>query len=57
MLKIKSIIVVISVSLFLLSGYSFAFDDDDFQYWNTESVSWEINKHCCCMDRIGPPRR
>lgn len=28
----------------LLSYSCFAFDDGDFQYWNTESASWRINK-------------
>lgn len=26
-------------------NYSFAFDDGDFQYWNTENLSYNINKN------------
>lgn len=36
------------IGLFLvtlvLSGYAFTFDDGDFQYWNTESISWKLDK-------------
>jgi hypothetical protein len=28
--------------VFVRNGY--AFDDADFQYWNTESLSWKVNK-------------
>ena len=28
----------------IIANYSFAFDDNDFQYWNTESVSWKITE-------------
>jgi len=29
--------------ILLMSSSAFAFDDGDFQYWNTESLSWKIN--------------
>ena len=32
------------MALFPASKPCFAFDDGDFQYWNTEKVSWRINK-------------
>jgi len=31
-----------AVFVLFLSGVCFAADDGDFQYWNTESVSWEV---------------
>ncbi len=34
---------VLIVLLLFFGSYSSAFDDGDFQYWNTESVSWKIN--------------
>ncbi|MBL7132052.1 MAG: DUF2490 domain-containing protein [Candidatus Omnitrophica bacterium] len=35
----------LSILVFLVSfcSFCFAFDDGDYQYWNTESVSWKIN--------------
>lgn len=38
--------IFIALVLFALLYYSecLAFDDGDFQYWNTESISWRINK-------------
>jgi len=40
--KIKGIALG-SVLFLLLPEVCFAADDGDFQYWNTESVSWEAN--------------
>ena len=37
----KYSILVILITFF--TGYSFAFDDGDFQYWNTENILWKIN--------------
>ncbi len=28
----------------ILTGSAFAFDDGDYQYWNTESISWKLGK-------------
>lgn len=39
--KLALVILVISI---ILPMRSFAFDDGDFQYWNTESLSCRINK-------------
>ncbi|MFH1458801.1 MAG: DUF2490 domain-containing protein [Candidatus Omnitrophota bacterium] len=36
------LIVVVALGLFVKTG--FAFDNRDFQYWNTESIDGEINK-------------
>lgn len=36
-------IVVFGVMVLALSKTCFAFDDGDFQYWNTESISYKIN--------------
>ena len=38
----RGIILIILVLIF--PCYSLAFDDGDFQYWNTESISWKINQ-------------
>ena len=32
------------LAVIFLCGYSFAFEDGDWQYWNTEGVSWKFNK-------------
>jgi hypothetical protein len=37
-------IIIFIVGVMLVSNYSFAFDDGDFQYWNTESISWKVNR-------------
>ena len=37
-------IIVLSLLILICSSDSFAFDDGDFQYWNSESLSVEINK-------------
>ena len=37
------VFLVLFLGLFFLQA-SFAFDDNDFQYWNTESVSWKIGQ-------------
>ncbi|NQU94682.1 MAG: DUF2490 domain-containing protein [Candidatus Omnitrophica bacterium] len=39
----KIFFVALTVILFL-SGACFAFDDGDFQYWNTENISYKINE-------------
>ncbi len=36
-------ILVVMLSMVLFPGASFAFDDGDFQYWNTEMASWKIS--------------
>ena len=41
--KAKILFVVSTVVLFL-SSMCLAFDDGDFQYWNTESISYKINE-------------
>lgn len=33
----------LSIFILLFCASGFAFDENDFQYWNTESVSWKIN--------------
>lgn len=35
--------IIIFLAVIILYQQSFAFDDDDFQYWNTETVSWKVN--------------
>ncbi|KPK40431.1 MAG: hypothetical protein AMJ78_07195 [Omnitrophica WOR_2 bacterium SM23_29] len=37
-------IIILVISILIFSNYSFAFDDGDFQHWNTETISWKINK-------------
>ena len=37
-------IIVLTLIVFICANYSFALDDGDFQYWDTESVSFEVNK-------------
>lgn len=36
---------VVWITLVLLPAICFAFDDGDFQYWNTESISWKVNEN------------
>ena len=38
------IIFIIMAPMFMLPMTGFAFDNGDFQYWNTESLSYKINK-------------
>lgn len=38
----KKIIFLLAISLFF-SSYCFGFDDQDFQYWDTEDIAWEVN--------------
>ncbi len=41
----KKIVAFTLTAIFVLgTQLSFAFDDGDFQYWNTESVSWKVNE-------------
>lgn len=35
---------IIFISNICFSGSSIAFDDGDFQYWNSESATWKIDK-------------
>ena len=37
-------ITILIIWIIVLSNYSFATDDGEFQYWNTESVSYKINQ-------------
>ncbi|MDP8254089.1 MAG: DUF2490 domain-containing protein [Candidatus Kaelpia aquatica] len=39
----KKIITVLIVVIGLFTTICFAFDNNDFQYWNTESISWKIS--------------
>ncbi len=34
---------ILLITVILFSGAAYAFDDGDFQYWNTESASWKLN--------------
>lgn len=38
-------ILFLTAFFLIFAGYSFAFDDGDFQYWNNESFSWKLNKY------------
>jgi len=42
MSSLKKVILTVFIVLSFI-GTSFAFDDGDFQYWNTESISYKIN--------------
>ena len=37
-------VIILIITILLSSNYSFAFDDGDFQYWGTGSISCKINK-------------
>lgn len=39
----KIVFLSISVVSLMYGSICFAFDDGDFQYWNTESVTWKID--------------
>ena len=43
MVIIKKLTILTVIVLFL-PAYAFAFADGDFQYWNTERISYKINK-------------
>ena len=40
----KNILLITTMLIVSMSNSCFAFDDGDFQYWNTESISWKINE-------------
>ena len=44
MVAMKKIALIFMVFLATSNSLSLAFDDGDFQYWNTESISWKIDK-------------
>ena len=38
--------IIILIALMIISaGYAFATDDGDFQYWNTENISWKLDEN------------
>lgn len=39
----KTLLLAVIILTVVVSGDCFAFDDGDFQYWNTESISKKIN--------------
>lgn len=41
--KIKFALLLLLALLLTSAGNSFAFKDGDFQYWNTESISWKVS--------------
>ena len=41
-MRSNRVIILLSASVFLIQARSYSFQDNDFQYWNTEGVSWKI---------------
>lgn len=40
--KVFSILAVIFISTVVLNMDAYSFDDGDYQYWNTDNVSWKL---------------
>ncbi|MFC1594345.1 DUF2490 domain-containing protein [Candidatus Omnitrophota bacterium] len=43
MKQVSKVVLIALVWTIALGGLCFAFDDGDFQHWNTDSVSWKID--------------
>jgi hypothetical protein len=44
MSKVCKTLFICTAVVLIMAMNSFAYDDGDFQYWNNENVTWEINK-------------
>ncbi|MFH1414361.1 MAG: DUF2490 domain-containing protein [Candidatus Omnitrophota bacterium] len=40
---VQKFVLIVAASITFFYQESFAFEDDDFQYWNTENVSWKVS--------------
>jgi len=38
-------VVILLIAFALFNGYSYAFEDGDFQFWNSNSISWKVNEN------------